>query len=102
MECCDCDKFEIFNPSNCVHPLKFKTLGVLVRVCCSLWVFLAITSPVAALRPLRERARSWGDEVCCFSLYAIIFVVNYGLICWLTSFFLFDQITFALETLLLN
>lgn len=42
---------------------KLKNLGVLVRVFSSLWIILAIIRPVAGLRPLRERGRSWGDEV---------------------------------------
>ncbi|XP_044501712.1 transmembrane E3 ubiquitin-protein ligase FLY2-like isoform X2 [Mangifera indica] len=39
-----------------------RKLGFLVRVLFGLCFGLAILSPVGALRPLRERARSWGDE----------------------------------------
>lgn len=35
----------------------------LCRVILELWVALVVFRPVAGLRPLRETARSWGDEV---------------------------------------
>ncbi|XP_044466757.1 transmembrane E3 ubiquitin-protein ligase FLY2-like [Mangifera indica] len=39
-----------------------RKLGFLVRILFGLWFGFAILKPVGALRPLRERARSWGDE----------------------------------------
>ncbi|KAJ0111183.1 hypothetical protein Patl1_02288 [Pistacia atlantica] len=39
-----------------------RKLGFLVRVLFGLWFGFAVLQPVGALRPLRERARSWGDE----------------------------------------
>ncbi|KAM7503430.1 hypothetical protein LguiB_002334 [Lonicera macranthoides] len=42
--------------------LEMKRLGFLLRIVFGLWFCLAILRPVTALRPLRERARSWGDE----------------------------------------
>lgn len=43
---------------------KKGLLGFVFRAVFGFWVGLALLQPVAALRPLRERARSWGDEVC--------------------------------------
>ncbi|KAJ4729778.1 transmembrane E3 ubiquitin-protein ligase 1-like [Melia azedarach] len=42
--------------------LRGRKLGLLVHFFFGLWFCLAVLKPVAALRPLRERARSWGDE----------------------------------------
>ncbi|TXG55124.1 hypothetical protein EZV62_020380 [Acer yangbiense] len=39
-----------------------RKLGFLVRFVFGLWFAFAILKPVAGLRPLRDRARSWGDE----------------------------------------
>lgn len=41
-----------------------RGLGILFRVAYGWWVVLLLLSPVAGLRPLRERTRSWDDEVC--------------------------------------
>lgn len=38
-------------------------LGILFQVVFVWWVVLLFLSPVDCLRPLRERTRSWGDEV---------------------------------------
>ncbi|XP_019248941.1 PREDICTED: uncharacterized protein LOC109228237 isoform X2 [Nicotiana attenuata] len=40
-----------------------KNNGVLLRVLFSLWFIFGGFCPVLCLRPLRERYRSWGDEV---------------------------------------
>ena len=48
--------------------LEGKKLGILPRVLLSLGFWFAIFQSVNGLRPLRERARSWGDEVS-FELY---------------------------------
>lgn len=40
-----------------------RELGFLVRAVFGLWLVFAVLRPVDGLRPLRERARSWGDEV---------------------------------------
>ncbi|CBI21873.3 hypothetical protein VitviT2T_017672 [Vitis vinifera] len=37
-------------------------LGFAFRVVLGLWVVLAVLRPVTGLRPLRDRAHSWGDE----------------------------------------
>ncbi|CAK9137466.1 unnamed protein product [Ilex paraguariensis] len=42
--------------------LEGKKLGILPRVLLSLGFWFAIFQSVNGLRPLRERARSWGDE----------------------------------------
>ncbi|XP_048327692.2 transmembrane E3 ubiquitin-protein ligase FLY2 isoform X2 [Ziziphus jujuba] len=39
-----------------------RSLGFLHKVVLGLWVGFMLLSPVVGLRPLRERARSWGDE----------------------------------------
>ncbi|KAF3444094.1 hypothetical protein FNV43_RR13784 [Rhamnella rubrinervis] len=39
-----------------------RSLGFLHRVVLGLWVGFLLFRPVVGLRPLRERARSWGDE----------------------------------------
>ncbi|KAL1299133.1 transmembrane E3 ubiquitin-protein ligase FLY2 isoform X1 [Arachis hypogaea] len=39
-----------------------KGLGILLQIAFGWWIFLLFLHPVAALRPLRERTRSWGDE----------------------------------------
>lgn len=44
---------------------KRRGLGFLLQqIVFGWWVFLVFLRPVAGLRPLRERTRSWGDEVC--------------------------------------
>ncbi|KAK7272388.1 hypothetical protein RJT34_28939 [Clitoria ternatea] len=42
--------------------MKRERVGILFQVAFWWWVFLLLLSPVAGLRPLRERTRSWGDE----------------------------------------
>ncbi|KAK3184103.1 hypothetical protein Dsin_031389 [Dipteronia sinensis] len=39
-----------------------RKLGFLVRFVFGLWFAFAVLNPVEGLRPLRDRARSWGDE----------------------------------------
>ncbi|KAL1345898.1 hypothetical protein HN51_019572 [Arachis hypogaea] len=39
-----------------------KGLGISLQIAFGWWIFLLFLHPVAALRPLRERTRSWGDE----------------------------------------
>ncbi|TKY48880.1 Transmembrane E3 ubiquitin-protein ligase 1 [Spatholobus suberectus] len=39
-----------------------RGLGILFRIAFGWWVVLLLVSPVAGLRPLRERTRSWDDE----------------------------------------
>ncbi|KAK2651154.1 hypothetical protein Ddye_018643 [Dipteronia dyeriana] len=39
-----------------------RKLGFLVRFVFGLWFAFAVFKPVEGLRPLRDRARSWGDE----------------------------------------
>ncbi|XWS54165.1 hypothetical protein CRYUN_Cryun10bG0066100 [Craigia yunnanensis] len=39
-----------------------RRLGFLFRVVFGLWFGFVLLKPVAGLRPIRERARSWGDE----------------------------------------
>lgn len=46
------------------HPALFScNIGFLFRVVFGLWICFVVSRPVDGLRPLRERARSWGDEV---------------------------------------
>ena len=40
-----------------------RRLGLFKWVVFGLWFGLLLLQPVVSLRPLRERARSWGDEV---------------------------------------
>lgn len=40
-----------------------RRLGFLLRVVFGLWFGFLLLKPVAGVRPIRERARSWGDEV---------------------------------------
>ncbi|XP_059663178.1 transmembrane E3 ubiquitin-protein ligase FLY2 [Cornus florida] len=42
--------------------LEGKRLGLMYRIVFSLWFGVMLSRPVSGLRPLRERARSWGDE----------------------------------------
>jgi len=41
-----------------------RGLGFLFQIAVGWWVVLLLVNPVAGLRPLRERTRSWDDEVC--------------------------------------
>ncbi|KAI4322694.1 hypothetical protein L6164_022364 [Bauhinia variegata] len=49
----DSENFEIF---------KRRGVGFLFQIVFGCWVVVVFLSPVAGLRPLRERTRSWGDE----------------------------------------
>ncbi|XP_057954431.1 transmembrane E3 ubiquitin-protein ligase FLY1 isoform X2 [Malania oleifera] len=60
MVCFDSDMAVTENSDFC--RLERWRLGVLGRVLFCLWVALLCFKPVEGLRPLRERARSWGDE----------------------------------------
>lgn len=42
---------------------RSRRLGFVFRVVFGLWFGLVLLKPVAGLRPIRERTRSWGDEV---------------------------------------
>jgi hypothetical protein len=61
-----------------------RGLGFVVWIVFWLWfVFLGLLQPVVGLRPLRERARSWGDEVCigiwCFCFWLIVGWIRFWL-----------------------
>lgn len=51
--------------------LERREVSILLRISCGWLVFLLFLSPVAGLRPLRDRTNSWGDEVCL--LFCIVF-----------------------------
>ncbi|XP_004487270.1 transmembrane E3 ubiquitin-protein ligase FLY2-like [Cicer arietinum] len=40
-----------------------RELGILFQIAFGWWVVLMLISPVDGLRPLREKTRSWGDEL---------------------------------------
>lgn len=40
-----------------------RGLGFVFRIVFGFWIGVVLSRPVTGLRPLRERARSWGDEV---------------------------------------
>lgn len=69
---------------------KRKKYGVLLRVLFSLWFILEGICPVMGVRPLRERYRSWGDEVSigvtfciCTSLCNLCLLrINYLVLEW--------------------
>ncbi|TKY66835.1 Transmembrane E3 ubiquitin-protein ligase 1 [Spatholobus suberectus] len=42
--------------------LERREVGIFPRIACGWLVFMLFLSPVAGLRPLRDRANSWGDE----------------------------------------
>ncbi|XP_014493040.1 transmembrane E3 ubiquitin-protein ligase 1 [Vigna radiata var. radiata] len=42
--------------------LERREVSILLRISCGWLVFLLFLSPVAGLRPLRDRTNSWGDE----------------------------------------
>ncbi|KHN01116.1 Transmembrane E3 ubiquitin-protein ligase 1 [Glycine soja] len=42
--------------------LERRGVGILLRISCGWLVFMLFFSPVAGLRPLRDRTNSWGDE----------------------------------------
>lgn len=47
---------------------KRRGLGFVFQIVYGWWIVLLFLRPVAALRPLRERTRSWSDEVCIIKL----------------------------------
>lgn len=52
-----------------------RELGILFQIAFGWWVVLMLISPVDGLRPLREKTRSWGDEVClriCLTLISFL------------------------------
>lgn len=53
-----------------------KNSGVWLRVLFYLWIFFGGFCQVKGLRPLREKYRSWGDEVSNLQLF-VIFVVDF-------------------------
>lgn len=57
-----------------------RSLGFLHRVVLGLWVGFLLWSPVVGLRPLRERARSWGDEVGFLRIREFFAVLNSNVI----------------------
>lgn len=61
MECLDFDMF-IRESLNFLRLEKKGGLGFVFRFIFVFWVGLVLLRPVAGLRPLREKARSWGDE----------------------------------------
>lgn len=51
---------------------QISGFGLFSRTVIALWVIHCLVSqPVDGLRPLRERARSWGDEVCRLYFFEI-------------------------------
>ena len=59
---------------------RTKGIGILLQIAFGWWVVLLFLQPVAGLRPLRERTRSWGDEVCYFTLlknYIYIYIFEH-------------------------
>ena len=61
MECSDSEI--CMGRSSDLGGLECRRLGFVVRIVLGLLVCLVFFQPVTGLRPLRERARSWGDEV---------------------------------------
>jgi len=55
--------------------LERREVGILLRISCGWLVLLLFLSPVAGLRPLRDRTNSWGDEVCLLLCEFLVFVV---------------------------
>ncbi|KAK4577609.1 hypothetical protein RGQ29_027930 [Quercus rubra] len=51
-----------FGQSSSFWRFERRGLGFVFRIVFGLWLCLVLSQPVAGLRPLRERARSWGDE----------------------------------------
>ena len=61
MECSDSEI--CMGRSSDILGLEWRRLGFVVRIVLGFLVCLVFFRPVMGLRPLRERARSWGDEV---------------------------------------
>ena len=61
----ECPNFDMSIWRNCKFLFLHRNcrLGFAVKVFLCLLVAFMFLSPVASLRPLKERARSWGDEV---------------------------------------
>lgn len=56
-------------------------LGFVLRLVFGLWFGFVVLRPVAGLRPLKERNRSWGDEVSIgFDMYNFYWVIKCGLV----------------------
>nr|POE96690.1 transmembrane e3 ubiquitin-protein ligase 1 [Quercus suber] len=51
-----------FGQSSSFWRFERRGLGFMFQIVFGLWLCLVLSQPVAGLRPLRERARSWGDE----------------------------------------
>ncbi|KAM4103909.1 hypothetical protein ACJW30_06G114300 [Castanea mollissima] len=51
-----------FGQSSSFWRFERRVSGFVFRIVFGLWLCLVLLQPVAGLRPLRERARSWGDE----------------------------------------
>ncbi|XP_027346619.1 transmembrane E3 ubiquitin-protein ligase FLY2-like [Abrus precatorius] len=62
MVCLGFDMDEVDSERLKLWLVKRVRLGILLRIAFGLWVFLFFLSPVAGLRPLRDRTSSWGDE----------------------------------------
>ncbi|KAA8526358.1 hypothetical protein F0562_008439 [Nyssa sinensis] len=60
MECSDSDMCTATSSDFLL--LEGRRLGLMFRILFGFWVAFAFLGPVTGLRPLRERARSWGDE----------------------------------------
>ena len=53
--------------------------GCFSRTILALWaVHILVFQPVDGLRPLRERARSWGDEVCRVHFFLVSLSILFG------------------------
>lgn len=54
---------------------KRRRLGFVARLLLGLWFSLVLLKPVAGLRPIREKAGTWGDEVRSLNFYSFFFIV---------------------------
>lgn len=60
----ECDNSNMIGPKNLSFWLRgWGRLGFVLKVLFSFLTCFEVLGPVVAVRPLRERARSWGDEV---------------------------------------
>lgn len=66
----------------CLICCRRSRVGLLNWVVLGLWVGFVFLQPVVGLRPLRERALSWGDEVCI--QIAFISEINFDVVVLLT------------------
>ena len=83
-----------FGQSSSFWRFERRGLGFVFRIVFGLWLCLVLSQPVAGLRPLRERARSWGDEVG-FQKSVFNFVLVYCI-------YLFIQWQFRIKIVNLN